>query len=72
MRAFADKQGYKFPVLVFPGDALDAVVERFDIPGPIPYTIAVDKNGVVVDTHEGVADRERLVAMMRRALGKTE
>lgn len=72
VRTFAERRGYVFPILVFPGDDLDAVVERFDIPGPIPFTLAVNADGEVVDTHEGVAGPERLAEMMRAALGKSE
>ena len=37
------------PILIFDGPDCDAINERFELPGPIPYTLAIDRSGAVVD-----------------------
>ena len=41
-----------------------------ELPGAIPVTLAFDRNGKLVDRHEGEATRERFAAMMKKALGE--
>ena len=64
------KLGIRFPVFILNDKTLDAVNARFNLPGPIPCTIALDADGKEVDRDEGDADLERCRAMMRKALGK--
>jgi len=63
-------RGMKFPVLILEEKNLDGLNERFDLPGPIPCTIAFDKDGKEVDRAEEGADEARLREMFLRALGK--
>jgi hypothetical protein len=70
LRIFAKKSQLDAPIFLLKADQFDAVIEHFDIPGPIPYTIALDRQGKEVDTQEGSADLERFDEMMRRALGE--
>lgn len=69
MRAFLDGRGIDLPILIY--DELDfaAVDERYDLPGEIPVTLAVDKTGKIVDRQHGKAGKARFEEMMRRALG---
>ena len=69
VRSFARTREYTVPIRVFRGEDYEAVLDRLDLPGPIPFTAAYDANGVIVDRHEGAADRARFEAMARAALG---
>lgn len=62
--------GMQFPVLILEDRTLDGLNERYDLPGPIPCTIAFDKDGREVDRAEEGADEARLREMFLRALGK--
>jgi hypothetical protein len=61
----------ELPLRVFLFDApnLDGLNEHFDLPGPIPVTLALDAQGREVARHEGRASLEALRAMLRKALG---
>ena len=63
-------RGVRYPVFILNDKTLDAVNARFELPGPIPCTIALDASGKVVDREEGAGDLERFRAMMRTCLGK--
>jgi hypothetical protein len=69
VRRFAKERKIRAPIRIFDGDALDRVIEHFELPGPLPFTAAVNAAGEVVDRHEGGADRERLAELAQRALG---
>lgn len=60
----------RYPILVLDDETLDGLNDLYDLPGPIPCTIALDANGREVDRQEGDADVSRLREMMQRALGK--
>ncbi|MBM3789859.1 MAG: TlpA family protein disulfide reductase [Acidobacteria bacterium] len=70
MRAFAAQRRIDIPVLIYEADDYDAINERFDLPGPVPFTLALDRGGAIVDRQEGQSGRERFAAMMEKALGK--
>ncbi len=70
VKKMSAKLGIRFPVFILNDKTLDAVNARFNLPGPIPCTIALDADGKEVDRDEGDADLERFRAMMRKALGK--
>lgn len=63
-----ERLGLDFDVVIYDGE-LEALNDRFDLPGPIPTTIAIDVNGRIVDREENAADIERLRELMQRALG---
>jgi len=69
VREFLRRKNFSFDVLVYDGPGFDAINERFDLPGPVPMTLAFDREGNVVGRHEGQGDRARFSEMMRRALG---
>ena len=65
---FAAKRGIDGAVLIYDAPDLDALNERFDLPGPIPVTLAFDRQGRLVDRADEPADKARFAAMMRKAL----
>lgn len=69
MRAFVAKRHIDVPVLIYDASDYDAINERFKLPGPIPVTLAIDRNGTIVDRCEEQANKSRFAAMMRKALG---
>lgn len=62
------KLGIRFPVFILRDATLEALNAHFDLPGPIPCTIALDANGKEVDRVEDGAELDRFREMMRRAL----
>jgi len=69
VRAFVAKREWGLPVHVATAASLKAIEERWDLPGPIPVTLAFDKDGKLVDREDGPSERERFEELMRRALG---
>lgn len=70
VRAFlAARDLADFDVLVYDEIDYEAINERFGLPGEVPVTLAVDRDGRIVDRHEGKAGRERFDELMRKALG---
>ena len=70
VKRFAAERDIAVPVLIFDGPDLDAINERFDLPGPIPVTLAIDREGRIVDREPGRADRARFDELMRKALAR--
>jgi thiol-disulfide isomerase/thioredoxin len=70
MRSFLQRRELDFPVLIYDEDDEDAINERFDLPGGLPITLAIDRHGQIVDRQDGQAGKERFDEMMRRALAK--
>ena len=66
---FARKHGYGVPILIYDAPDYEAINARFDLPGGVPVTIALDATGKVVDVQDGEADEARFREMMQRALG---
>lgn len=69
MREFLDGRRLDIPVLIYDDVDYSAINERFELPGEVPVTLAIDKNGVVVDRQEGKAGKQRFDEMMRKAMG---
>ena len=69
VRGFLAERDLALPTVVFDDADYEAINERFDLPGSIPVTLAFDREGRLVDRHEGEADRARFAEMMRKALG---
>lgn len=69
MRKFLDRQGLDIPVLIYDEDDEDSINERFDLPGGLPVTLAIDEDGQIVDRQDGQAGKARFDEMMRKALG---
>jgi thiol-disulfide isomerase/thioredoxin len=69
MRDFVASHRIDAPVYIYDAPDYDAINARFGLPGPVPATIAIDKDGAIVDRHAGKADKAKFEAMMRKALG---
>ena len=69
VREFVDARGWDLDVYVFDGLDYEGINARFDLPGPVPVTLALDAQGRIVDRAEGQATAERFDELMRAALG---
>jgi thiol-disulfide isomerase/thioredoxin len=69
VRGFLDQRGLALPTLILEGADFEATSARFDLPGGIPVTLAIDRAGNVVDRHEGQGSREHFERLARKALG---
>jgi thiol-disulfide isomerase/thioredoxin len=70
MREFLAARKWEMPVLIYDAPDYDAINTRFGLPGPVPATVAIDKNGTIVERHAGKAGKAQFDAMMRKALGE--
>lgn len=68
--AFAERRKITAPILIYDGPDYEAINERFDLPGGVPVTLALDRDGKVVATHDGQASKDEFRALMRQALGR--
>lgn len=66
--AFAEKRGFDTLELVLFDGEIEALNDTLDLPGPLPFTFALDRRGQRVDTIEEAANPERFREMARRAL----
>lgn len=70
VRAFAEKRGIRAPILVYDAPDYESINARFDLPGGVPVTLALDRDGKVVAVHDGQATRDEFRELMRAALGR--
>jgi hypothetical protein len=70
VRRFVEARGWRLPVYVYDAPDLDAINEKYELPGPIPVTLAFDAEGNLVDREDGPAGKERFEELMRKALGR--
>ncbi len=59
VQKFVDEQDWRLPVVIFDALDYDAINERFDLPGGLPVTLAIDATGRIVDREDGPSDRGR-------------
>jgi thiol-disulfide isomerase/thioredoxin len=69
MRKFLERRELDLPVLIYDEADEEAINARFDLPGGLPITLAIDRSGSIVDRQDGQAGQARFEEMMRRALG---
>jgi thiol-disulfide isomerase/thioredoxin len=69
VQAFLAQKKLDMPVFIYNAPDYDAINARFGLPGPVPVTVAIDRNGTIVARHAGKGGRERFVALMQKALG---
>jgi thiol-disulfide isomerase/thioredoxin len=69
VREFLAGRDLHYDSLIYDEIDHEAINERFELPGEIPVTLALDKDGRIVDRQHGRAGRERFEEMMRKALG---
>jgi thiol-disulfide isomerase/thioredoxin len=68
MNAFVTQKKIDVPVLIYEDVDYEAINSRFQLPGEVPVTLAIDRNGKIVDREEGRADKQRMAEMMEHAL----
>lgn len=67
-RAFVVEHGVDYPVLVG-GDSGFALAERFgNIPASLPYTVVVDRTGVIRAVHRGALSRDEAAGLVQPLL----
>ncbi len=66
--AFVAEQKLDLPVFLYDGPNDEGINRRFGLPGAVPVTLAIDRRGKVVERHLGRATKDRLGALIRRAL----
>jgi Mg2+/Co2+ transporter CorB len=64
---FIAEREWGLECVVFEPDDLDALNERYQLPGPIPVTLAFDKFGKIADREEGPAEKERFESLVENA-----
>ena len=69
VREFLAGRDLHYDSLIYDEIDHESINERFELPGGIPVTLALDKHGRIVDRQHGRAGRERFEEMMRKALG---
>jgi thiol-disulfide isomerase/thioredoxin len=69
VREFLEGRDHHLPTVIYDADDYNAIDEYFELPGPVPYTLAIDKAGNIVDRQEGSASKARFTEMMVAALG---
>ena len=69
MRAFMERRDVDIPVWIYDADDYEQINNRFELPGEVPVTLAIDREGKIVDREEGPASEARFDEMMRKALG---
>jgi thiol-disulfide isomerase/thioredoxin len=70
VKSFLAQRGFELPTLIYDGPDYDAINERFDLPGDVPVTLAIDASGTIVDRQNDPADAARFEEMMQKALGR--
>jgi thiol-disulfide isomerase/thioredoxin len=70
VRAFLAERELALDTVVYDDEDYVAVDTRFELPGGIPVTLALDRTGAIVDRHVGEADAERFEELARAALGR--
>ncbi len=70
VRRFMASRGVDIPVVILDEDDSDAVTRKFGLSEFVPYTLAFDWNGAIVDRQEGSTNRERFSAMADRLLSR--
>lgn len=65
--AFVAERKWNLPVVIFDPADLDALNERFNLPGAIPVTISFDKFGHIADREDGPADKARFAELLLHA-----
>ncbi|MCK6447478.1 MAG: TlpA family protein disulfide reductase [Planctomycetes bacterium] len=68
--AFAERRKITAPILIYDAPDEEAINARFDLPGGVPVTLAIDRDGKVVATHDGQASKDEFRALMRQALAR--
>ncbi|MFT7484571.1 MAG: thiol-disulfide isomerase/thioredoxin [Candidatus Paceibacteria bacterium] len=66
---FLERKQLDLTVLILDDPDYERINERYDLPGEVPVTLAIDKTGAIVDKHHGKAGKQRFEELMKKALG---
>jgi len=66
LRDFLRRRAVSYDNVLFSG-TVSSLLDEFDLPGAIPYTMIVADDGTVLWRHEGATTRERIEAALARA-----
>lgn len=69
VREFLEQRELALPTVVYEAPDEAEINARFDLPGGVPVTLAFDREGKLVGSHQGEATREEFERLMRTALG---
>ena len=67
MPAFLAQRELDLPVIIYNNPDVFSITERFQIPGGIPFTVAIDRKGEVVASHSGQASLEEFEDLVHQA-----
>lgn len=65
---FIDDFGIEFPVLIGQDEAMEVGNQYGNRIGALPYTVLIDRDGTIVDTHRGEVEPEHLEAWLNTYL----
>ena len=68
VRAFAEEVGLNYPTLHGQMDAIEVMGAYGNDTGGLPYTVVIDREGVVVARHPGVLDEATASALIEELL----
>lgn len=68
--AFAERRKITAPILIYDAPDYEAINARYDLPGGVPVTLAIDRDGKIVATHDGQASKDEFRELMRQALAR--
>ena len=61
---FAKRQGMNYPVFADPAQVGPALSLLGDTQGALPYTVVIDRDGKLVESHHGKLDRAEFDALI--------
>lgn len=64
---FIADRGLTYPFFLYGDTDPIPVLEKFGVPGDLPFTMVIDRSGQVVEIHEGRASAEELEELARSA-----
>lgn len=68
VREFADEHGINYPLLIGARDAFEVAREYGNARGVLPYTVVIDRNSVIRETHLGALTRPEIEALAKPLL----
>ncbi len=67
-QSFVDNLGIEFPILIGQDDAIDVGREYGNRIGALPYTVLIDRDGIVRETHRGEVTESDLAGWLETYL----
>ncbi|MBI5432474.1 MAG: TlpA family protein disulfide reductase [Planctomycetes bacterium] len=67
--AFAATRGLDVPILIYQAPDYEEINRRYQLPGGVPVTLALDERGKILAVHDGQATKEEFRELMRTAIG---